>query len=209
LYFQPFTAWIAALSKILRLRAQHGIAHAAVGADRELHVDPALDALLPRLDRVLGLDAHLRNRVAIGPAAGRRRPASSAADPPPCRSSRPRARAPRVRARRHARLCEVATSGADGGGAGLWITGFARFFSSTSLSWRRRTKSILGALWIASNAPLAPISTRRPQNMPTDMPAARRNASGSRSFAICGALADGRDIRRGARRALEFVNPMG
>src|SRR5262249_21298422 len=76
---------------------------------------------------------------------------------------------------------EALTVSAFGGGSGFSIWGFTRFFSSTSVSLRRRTNSIFGGAWIASSLPLAPISTRSNQNNATVMHQAEANASGSRS----------------------------
>src|SRR5262245_55056264 len=72
------------------------------------------------------------------------------------------------------------TVSAFGGGSGFSIWGFTRFFSSTSVSLRRRTNSIFGGAWISSSAPLLLINVRSSQNSATEKHQAATNASGSR-----------------------------
>ena len=85
LNFQLITACTAARSKMpLGCGLQGlGVAHAAILADDVLHDHPALEALLLRAHRVLGVDAHLRYRVAIGPDWTARPPPPPAPSPIP------------------------------------------------------------------------------------------------------------------------------
>ena len=114
-----------------------------------LHLHPALELALPRLRRVLRLDAHERQRIAIAEtgAEGERAACRRRRRPPaePNSAPRPAAIACDVEAEVDALFLATASVGVIGFCSGFTRSSFSRFFSSISTSRRlRRTNSTFG-----------------------------------------------------------------